>query len=72
MSATTLMIIISLKGANRYFYDLLIVPRTVSNTYAQVARVQSCANHVQHVNHMVGYEGTAQLLSLTEFKSHLF
>ena len=24
-------------------------PGTVSNTYAQVARAQSCANHVQHI-----------------------
>ena len=41
--------IIALKGANRDFYNLLTAPRTVSNTYAQVARAQSCANHVQHI-----------------------
>ena len=55
--------------------------RTVSNMYAQVARSQSCANHVQHIErlsraHVVicatWYERTAQLLSLTELKSHLF
>ena len=34
---------------SRFFYNLLIVPRTASNTYAQVARAQSCANHVQHI-----------------------
>ena len=31
-----------------FIYNLLTVPRTVSNTYA-VARAQSCANHVQHI-----------------------
>ena len=25
------------------------MPRTVSNIYAQVAQVRSCANHVQHI-----------------------
>ena len=47
--------------------------------YAQVARAQSCANHVQHIERLsrasvmlraTWYEGTAQLLSLTELKSH--
>ena len=69
------------KGAIRDFYNLLTAPPTVSNTYAQVARAQSCANHVQHIERlsrarvMLGatwYEGTAHLLSLTELKSHLF
>ena len=40
---------IALKGGNRDFYNLLTAPRTVSNTYAQVARAQSRANHVQHI-----------------------
>ena len=31
------------------FYNLLTAPQTVSNTYAQVAQPQSCANHVQHI-----------------------
>ena len=33
---------------NRHFflYNLLAAPRTISNTYAQVARAHSCANHV--------------------------
>ena len=67
-----------------FFYNLLAVPRTVSNTYAQVTRVKLCATHVQnrmqnapsayHVQDAVlratWYEGTAHLLSLTEFKSH--
>ena len=53
----------------------------VSNMYAQVARAQSCANHVQHFECLsrtsvmlraTWYEGTAQLLSLTELKLHLF
>ena len=34
------------------FYNLLTAPRTVSNTYAQVARAQSCANHVQHIERL--------------------
>ena len=37
-----MMITIAFKGA---FQDLL----TVSNTNAQAARAQSCANHVQHI-----------------------
>ena len=47
--ATTIIIIIALKGANRHFYNLLTAQRTVSNTCAQVAKAQSCANHVQHI-----------------------
>ena len=36
-------------------------------------RNTSSAYHVQHVNLLaMWYEGTAQLLSFTEFKSHLF
>ena len=31
------------------FYNVLTALRTVSNTYVQVARAQSCANHVQHI-----------------------
>ena len=55
--------------------------RTVSNTHAQAARVQLCASHVQHIERLsrasvmllaTWCKGTAQLLSLTEFKSHLF
>ena len=63
------------------FYNLLTALRTVSNTYAQVARAQLCANHVQHIERLSRasvmlraswFEGTAELLSLTELKSHLF
>ena len=61
-------------------YNLLTAPWTVSNTYSQVAMPQSCANHVQHIGALIAcnmscatwYEGTAQLLSLAELKSHLF
>ena len=77
------VIIIALKRAIRdfFFYNLLTAPRTVSNTYDLVALVQSCANRVQHIERLsrasvmlraAWYEGTAQLLSLTELKSHLF
>ena len=34
------------------FYNLLTAPQTVSNTFAQVARAQSYANHVQHIEHI--------------------
>ena len=44
--------IIAFQGAIRDFYNLLSAPRTVSNTYAQVARAQSCANDVQHIEHL--------------------
>ena len=76
------IVVIAFKGAIRdFFYNLLTAPRTVSNTYARVARPQSCANHVQHIERLsrasvmlraTWYEGTAQLLSWTELKSHLF
>ena len=76
-----IMIIIAFKALFEIFYNLLTAPRTVSNTHAQVARAQSCANHVQHIERLsrasvmlraTWYEGTAQLLSLTELKLHLF
>ena len=41
------IIIIALKGAIQDFCNLLTVPRTAFNTYAQVAQAQSCENHVQ-------------------------
>ena len=40
------------KAQFEIFDNLLTVPRTVSNMYAQVARVQSCANHVQHIKRL--------------------
>ena len=43
-------IIMALKRAIQDFRrSPLTVPRTVTNTYAQVARAQSCANHVQDI-----------------------
>ena len=52
-TTTTIIIIIiiikALKGTIRDFCNLLTAPRTVSNTYAQVARAQPCSNHVQHI-----------------------
>ena len=47
-----IIIIIVLKGTIQDFYNLLTAPRTVCNTYDQVARAQSCANHVQHVKRL--------------------
>ena len=61
-----IIIIIALKGAILDFYNLLTVPWSVSNTYAQVAMAQSCANHMQHIErllcgnllcHVVGRDG---------------
>ena len=49
---TIMIVIIALKGAIRDFYNLLTAPRTVSNTYAQVARVESCANHLQDIERL--------------------
>ena len=43
-------ILIAFKGA--IFYNLLTAPRTVSSTCAQVARAQSCANHVQDIERL--------------------
>ena len=72
-----IIIIIAFKDAIRDFFTISPAPRTVSNTCAQVAR----ADHVQHIERLprasvmvraTWYEGTAQLLSLTELKSHLF
>ena len=81
MMMMMMMITIVFKGAIwDYFYNLLTAPRTVSNTHPQVARAQSCANHVQRIDRLwratcrvraTWYEETAQLLSLTEWKSHL-
>ena len=88
-----MIIIIALKGAIRgvffclfvffFLQNLLTAPGTDSNTYAQVARAQSCANHVHHIERVsranmscyggaTWYEGTARLLSLTELKLHIF
>ena len=73
-----IMRMIALKGSIRDFHNLLAAPRTVSNTYPQVARAQSCANHVQRIERLsralscaTWYVGTAEL-SLTGFKSYLF
>ena len=70
------MIIIALKGAIRDSNNLLPTLRTVSNTYAEVARAQSCANHraliMCYTMCATWYEGTAQLFSLIELKSIYF
>ena len=36
------------RRSSRFFNNLLTAPRTVSDTCAQVARAQSCANYVLH------------------------
>ena len=40
------------KAQFEIFDNLLTALWTVPNTYAQVARAQSCANHVQHIEHL--------------------
>ena len=73
---TTIMI--AIKGAIRDCYNFLTAPRAVSITYAQVAIVFKSREHTERLSratcrvtcHVV--KGTAQLLSLTECKSHSF
>ena len=50
--STVGVIIIALKGQIEIVYNLLTAPPTVSNTHALVARAQSCANHVQNIEHL--------------------
>ena len=40
------------KAQLEIFYHLLTALRTVSNTYAQVAWAQSCANRMQHIERL--------------------
>ena len=75
-----IMMMTTFKGAVRDFSSLLIAQRTTSNTYAQVAKAQSCANHVQHIERLSRATCRVQLVqrnsSATKFdscmKSHLF
>ena len=63
-----IIIIIAFKCANR---DFLPSPHCTANR-EQITGTTSSAFHVQQlVLRATWYEGTAQLLSLTEFKSHL-
>ena len=76
-----IIIIIALKGAN---WDFWQSPLCATNRLQHVHssgpgrnRLQITCNtlsayHVQHVSRATWYEGTAQLLRLTESKSHLF
>ena len=41
------------RNSRLFFLQFLTVPRTVSNPYADVARTQSCAYHVQHIEHLL-------------------
>ena len=71
MKMMMIIMIMALKGANH----LLTAPRAVSNTYTQVTRAQSCAitcNMRALITFCMScatfFEGTAQLLNLTDFK----
>ena len=69
-----IIIVITLKGAIRDFYNLLTALWTVSNMCAQVTKSRA-AHWVLIACSMLcatWYEGTAQLFSLTELKSLLF
>ena len=70
------MIIIAFKGAIRDFFTISSQRRELSPT-----RTLKWPGHVQHIERLprasvvlraTWYEGTAQLSSLTELKSHLF
>ena len=77
-----ILIIIAFKGAIRDFFAVSSLRREPSPTRTlkwsgrnrvQIMCNKSSAYHVQHVVLCATwYKGTAQLLSLTEFKSHLF
>ena len=43
---------LTLKAHFEILYNLLTTLWTVSNVYTQVARAQSCANHMQHVKRL--------------------
>ena len=69
------------KAQFEIFYNLLTAPRTVCNTYSQVAPGTSSVNHVQHIERLsrATCRVTCQLvrresacINLTGFKSHLF
>ena len=47
-----IVIIMALRGPFEIFYNILIAPQTVPNTYAHVARAQSCASQVQHIERL--------------------
>ena len=81
--AVQIIIIIALKGAIRDFFTISALRREPSptrtvgssgpDTIVCKSRATSSAYHVQQaVIRATWYEGTAELLSLTEFKSHLF
>ena len=74
-----IIIIIAFKGAIR---DFLHSPHSAVNCLQHIrSSGPGATNHVQHIERLsrasvmlraTWYEGTAQLLSLTELKSHLF
>ena len=77
-----IIVIITFKDAIRDFFTISSQCHKLSPTHTlkwsrrnrvQITCNTSSAYHVQHVMlHATWYKGTAQLLSLTELKSHLF
>ena len=45
------IIMIAFKGQVEICHSLLTALQTVTNMHAQVARAQSCANHMHHIKH---------------------
>ena len=52
MMIKIIIIIIAFKAQFEICYNLLTAPQTVSNTYAQVVRAQSCADHMQYIKRL--------------------
>ena len=48
------MIIITLKGSNSFFFSFFFNNLLAELQTAQVAKLQLCANHVQHIGHISG------------------
>ena len=76
MIIVIIIIIIAFKRAIRDFQNLLTAPAPTIKWPGRNRMQITCntpnASQVQHVLHVTWYERTAQLLSLTEFKPHLF
>ena len=75
-----IIIIIAFRGAIQDFWQSSHCPANCLQhvrssgppNCVQITCNTSSAYHVQHVLRVTWYKGTAQLLSLTEFKSHVF
>ena len=55
----------------RFFYNLLTASRTISNTYAQAAPLQLCANHMQHIQCKSHATHPVQIMCNTSSANHV-